>query len=294
MIWVRLIDALISGLTLGGTYALIALGLNLQYGVARILNLAYGEMTIAGAFIGLLAFTQFGISPLVSAVAILPVALVIGALLYSVAFVPLVRRAPDRDALEADTILSTFGLLFLMQGIMLAAFGGNYMSYSYLAVPVQAGPTIISMNRLIAMIAAFVVGGALFWMLKATRIGTALRAVAFNPESAPLVGIDVRFAATWAFGLGTALVIVSGILTSMFSTFSASMGVLYTMKALIVIIMGGIGNFAGCVLAALLLGLTESIVATFIDPGLTLAANYAIFLLVLIFRPAGLFGRAGG
>jgi branched-chain amino acid transport system permease protein len=290
---VRLFDALIFGLTLGGTYALIALGLNLQYGVARILNLAYGEMTIAGAFVGLLAFTHLGVSPLVSAFAILPVALMLGALLYRVAFAPLVRRAADRDALEADTILSTFGLLFLMQGVMLAWFGGNYMSYSYLAVPVQAGTTIVAMNRLIAMIAAFVLGGLLIWMLKATRVGTALRAVAFNPESAGLVGIDVRRVAMWAFGLGTAMVVVSGVLTSMFSTFSATMGVLFTMKALIVIIMGGIGNFGGCVAAALLLGLTESMVATFVDPGLTLAANYAIFLAVLVFRPAGLFGRRG-
>jgi branched-chain amino acid transport system permease protein len=92
--------------------------------------------------------------------------------------------------------------------------------------------------------------------------------------------------------MGTALVAIAGVLVSMFSTFSATMGVLFTMKALIVVIMGGVGNFVGCVLAALLLGLSESIVSTYVDPGLTLAANYAIFLLVLVFRPSGLFGRS--
>lgn len=289
----RLLDALIFGLTLGGTYALVALGLNLQYGVARILNLAYGEMTIAAAFVGLLMFTRLGVSPLLSAVAILPVSLVLGALLYRAAFAPLVKRAPDRDALEGDTILSTFGLLFLMQGAMLALFGGNYLSYSYLATPVQVGSTIVAANRLIAMVVALILGGLLFWMLKTTRIGTALRGVAVNPDCAPLVGIDVNRIAMWAFALGAAMVAVSGVLISMYSTLSATMGVLFTMKALIVIIMGGIGNFAGCVAAALLLGLTESMVSTFLDPGLTLAANYAIFLMVLVFKPAGLFGRSG-
>jgi branched-chain amino acid transport system permease protein len=217
--------------------------------------------------------------------------MVVGGALYRWAFLPLVRRAPSRDALEGDSILATFGLLFVVQGVMLAVFGGNYMSYSYLASPVALGPTVVAANRLIAMVAAVVLGGALFWVLKMTRVGTALRGVAVNPDSAPLVGIDVRQFGMWAFALGTGLVAVAGVLTSMFSTFNATMGVLFTMKALIVVIMGGVGNFAGCVAAAFLLGVTESMVSAFIDPGLTLASNYAIFLLVLVFRPAGLFGK---
>jgi branched-chain amino acid transport system permease protein len=289
----RLLDALVFGLTLGGTYALVALGLNLQYGVARILNLAYGEMLIVAAFGGLLLFTQAGVAPLLAAAALVPLALLVGALLYRVAFVPLIQRAPNRDALEGDTILSTFGLLFLLQGVMLAVFGGNYMSYSYLASAVQVGPTVVAANRLVAMVVALVLGALLFFVLKKTRLGTAFRAVAVNPDSAPLVGVDVRRIGMWAFALGTALIAVAGVLTSMFSTFSAAMGVQFTMKALIVIIMGGVGNFAGCVAAALLLGVTESLVSTFVDPGLTLAANYAMFLSVLILKPAGLFGRAG-
>lgn len=287
----RFLDALIFGLTLGGTYALVALGLNLQYGVSRILNLAYGEMLIAAAFVGLVLFTSVGLSPLLSAMLIVPLAMVLGGALYRWAFVPLVNRASNRDALEGDTILSTFGLLFVMQGVMLSIFGGNYMSYSFLASPIEIGPTVVAANRLIAMIVAMLLGGLLFWMLKATRVGTALRGVAVNPDSAPLVGIDVRQFGMWAFSLGTGLVAVAGVLVSMFSTFSATMGVMFTMKALIVVIMGGVGNFAGCVAAAFLLGVTESFVAAFLDPGLTLAANYAIFLLVLVFKPAGLFGK---
>lgn len=289
----RLIDALIIGLTLGGTYALIALGLNLQYGVARILNLAYGEMLIAAALGGLVLFMWAGVSPLAALLLIVPLAAAAGALLYKVAFLPLVRRARSREALEGDSILSTFGLLFVIQGVMLAVFGGNYMSYSFLSVPIEILGTTVAANRLLALVAALVLGGALFLFLTRTRVGTALRAVAVDPGSAPLVAIDVTKIAMLAFAMGTALVAIAGVLVSMFSTFSATMGVLFTMKALIVVIMGGVGNFVGCVLAALLLGLSESVVSTYVDPGLTLAANYAIFLLVLVFRPSGLFGRAG-
>jgi branched-chain amino acid transport system permease protein len=289
----RLIDALIFGLTLGGTYALVALGLNLQYGVARILNLAYGEMLIAAAVGGLVLFTRAGVSPLIALLLLVPVAAAAGAFLYKVAFVPLVRRARSRDALEGDSILSTFGLLFVIQGLMLAAFGGNYLSYSFLSVPIEVLGTTVAANRLLALVVALVLSCALFLILTRTRVGTALRAVAVEPGSAPLVAIDVTKIAMLAFAMGTALVAIAGVLVSMFSTFSATMGVLFTMKALIVVIMGGVGNFVGCVLAALLLGLSESLVSTYVDPGLTLAANYAIFLLVLVFRPSGLFGRAG-
>jgi branched-chain amino acid transport system permease protein len=289
----RLIDTLIFGLTLGGTYALIALGLNLQYGVARILNLAYGEMLIAAALGGLVLFTQAGISPLFALLLLVPIAAAAGAVLYKVALVPLVRRARSREALEADSILSTFGLLFVVQGLMLALFSGNYLSYSFLSIPIEVLGTTVAANRLLALVVALVLGGALFLILTRTRVGTALRAVAVDPGSAPLVAIDVTKIAMLAFAMGTALVAIAGVLVSMFSTFSATMGVLFTMKALIVVIMGGVGNFVGCVLAALLLGLSESLVSTYVDPGLTLAANYAIFLLVLVFRPSGLFGRAG-
>ncbi|HJS04454.1 MAG TPA: branched-chain amino acid ABC transporter permease [Variovorax sp.] len=288
----RLIDTLIFGLTLGGTYALIALGLNLQYGVARILNLAYGEMLIAAALGGLVLFTQVGISPLFALLLLVPIAAAAGAVLYKVALVPLVRRARSREALEADSILSTFGLLFVVQGLMLALFSGNYLSYSFLSIPIEVLGTTVAANRLLALVVALVLGGALFLILTRTRVGTALRAVAVDPGSAPLVAIDVTKIAMLAFAMGTALVAIAGVLVSMFSTFSATMGVLFTMKALIVVIMGGVGNFVGCVLAALLLGLSESIVSTYVDPGLTLAANYAIFLLVLVFRPSGLFGRS--
>jgi branched-chain amino acid transport system permease protein len=222
---------------------------------------------------------------------VVPLAALAGWAVYSLALTPLVRRAPNRDALEADSLLGTFGLLFIIQGVMLVLVGGSYLSYSFLSVPVDILGTTLAANRLLALGMAVVLGLAVWLLLTRTRIGTAIRAVSVDPVSAQLVAIDVKMLAMAAFALGTVLAAIAGVLVSMFLTFSATMGVVFTMKALIVVIMGGIGNMAGAVVAALMLGLVESFVGTFVDPGLTLAANYALFLAVLLFKPAGLFGK---
>lgn len=285
-------DALLTGLTLGGMYALVALGLNLQYGVARIMNLSYGETIIAAALLAWALFGKHGVSPLLALVAAVPLAGLAGWFVYRIILAPLVRRSATRDALEADSLLGTFGLLFIVQGVMLVMVGGTYLSYSFLSSPVDILGSKVAANRLFALGVAVVLGTAVWAMLTRTRIGTAIRAVAADPTSAQLVAIDVRRMALFAFALGSMLAAVAGVLISMFLTFSATMGVVFTMKALIVVIMGGIGNMAGAVVAALMLGLVESFVATFVDPGLTLAANYALFLGVLLIKPTGLFGKA--
>lgn len=288
-----LLDALISGLTLGGMYALIALGLNLQYGVARILNLSYGEMLIAGSLFAWALHETAGISPLLGLLLALPLAALAGLAIYRLLLVPLVRRATSAAALEADSLLGTFGLLFVFQGLMLVSVGGGYLGYAYLSVPIEFLGITVAGNRLLALAIALALGALAWWLLTRTRAGTAIRAVATDPAAAELVAIDVPRIATAAFVLGTLLAVTAGVLVSMFLTFSVTLGVVFTMKALIVVIMGGIGHMGGTVLAGLMLGLVESLVATFIDPGLTLAANYALFLAVLLWRPTGLFGRPG-
>jgi branched-chain amino acid transport system permease protein len=287
-----LVETLLTGITLGGMYALLAMGLTLQYGVARIMNLSYGEMLIAAAFAALFLFNSLGLNPLGGLILVLPAAALLSWLIYRLLMTPLVRRAGSREALEVDTILATFGLLFVIQGVMLVIFGGAYYSYSFLAIPVNILGGSVAANRLLALVVAVIVGIALYLGLTRTRLGTAVRAVAVDPASAQLVAIDVRKIAAMAFGLGGALVATGGVLVSMFLTFNANLGVVFTMKALIVVIMGGVGNLLGALLAGLLLGLTETFVATFIDPGLTLAATYIVFLGILLWRPQGLLGGA--
>lgn len=287
-----LFSAILTGLVLGGTYALIAMGLTLQYGVARIMNLAYGDLIIAGSFGAMLLFTAAGINPLIALFIVVPLGFALSWLVYALMLQPLARRSPNRDRLEGDSILATFGLLFVIQGVALVLFGANYQSYSFLAVPIDVLGTTIAANRLLALALAVLFGVGLWLLLTRTRFGTVIRAVAANPGSAPLVGINVDHVARLAFALGGGLAAAGGVVVSMYLTFSATMGVIFTMKALIVVIMGGVGNLLGALAAGLILGVVETLVSSFIDPGLTLAATYLIFLAVLVVRPQGLFGQA--
>mgnify|MGYP000495124482 CR=1 FL=1 len=148
------------------------------------------------------------------------------------------------------------------------------------------------LNRVAAFCAAALLCLLLWLWLTRTRTGLSLRAVSVNPEAAGLVGIDVPRASALAFSIGGAVTAAGGALLSMFLTMDASIGVIFTMKALIIVIMGGVREIRGTILAAFILGFAETLVASLVDPGLTLAAAYTLFILVLLFRPQGLLGRA--
>lgn len=282
---------LILGLVLGGTYALLALGLTLQYGIARIMNLAYGEFTLVAAFVLVTLFRGLGITPIWAMLLIGPAGYVVGYIIYAVMMRPLVERSGGGGRLEVDTILATFGLLFLVQGVLLVIFGANFTSISYLDQGVSVLGVTVALNKLLAFLICVVVGSCLIFVLSRTNWGLTLRAVAQTPSAAPLVGIDVNKVARQGFALGTALAATGGASIAMYQTFSATDGVVFTMKALVIVIMGGVGNVPGALLAGLLLGIVETFVATAVDPGLTMAATFAIFLVVLLWRPQGLFGR---
>lgn len=283
-------DIVISGLLLGGTYALIAMGLNLQYGVARIMNLANGEVLALGALSAFWSFTTIGLSPLLTLFVVAPLAFGCSWLIYRLLLVSLVRRSKTQAALEVDSILATFGMSFFLVGLMVAVHA-EYFTYSFLASPFEVLGTTVALNRVVAFCFAVTIGGALYLWLNRTRAGMAVRAVAVSPEAAGLVGINVERISALAFAVGGMVTGIAGVLVSTFITLDASVGVIFTMKALIIVIMGGVGDIRGAVIAALVLGLVETTVASLIDPGLTLAAAYLIFLLILLFRPQGLFGR---
>ena len=286
------IDIVIAGAVVGGMYALVAMGLTLQYGVARIMNLSHGESLIAAAFGAHWGFAALAINPLLGLLIAIPLGFIANWLIYQILLIPLVRRAKNRGMLEVDSILATFGLLFVVQGVMLVTFGGQFNTMNYLSIPVNVLGSNVALNRLIALGFAVIIGAILYLALTRTRYGTAIRAVAVDPVAAQLVAIDVRRASAFAFALGGALAAAGGVLIAMFTTFTAAMGVVFTMKALIVIIMGGVGNLLGALLAGLMLGLAETAVARLVDPGLTIAVTYALFLIVLLWWPTGLFGRA--
>ena len=220
-----------------------------------------------------------------------PLAFVANWAIYRVMILPLVRRAKSQGQLEVDSILATFGLSFVAIGILLAMFGGEFLAYSYLATPFVILGQPYALNRIVAFLCAAVLCAGLYVWLHHTRAGLTLRAVSVNPSAAGLVGINVARTSALAFALGGAVSASGGALLSMFLNFDASLGVIFTLKALVIVIMGGVGDIRGAIVASFILGLTETAVATYLDPGLTLAAAYILFIVILLIRPEGLFGR---
>lgn len=284
-------EVVLNGLILGGMYGLIALGLNLQYGIARMLNLSYGEFFTAGAFSSFFAVTLYHLNPMFGLLVSIPASFALNWLIYRFLLLPLIRRAPNQDALDGDVVLLTFGLLFVFQGLEQVYWGGNVRAYYYLSFSVNFLGASLPANRLVAFFAALVLGGLLILALHKTRVGTALRAIAIDPIAAGLTGINVLNLSALAYALGGAMVAISGALVSMFLASSASAGIVYTLKALIVIIVGGPGRMGGALAAGMLLGVAEQVGGYLVDPGLTLAINYSILILVLLVRPTGLFAR---
>jgi branched-chain amino acid transport system permease protein len=285
-----MLEVVLNGLVLGGMYGLIALGLNLQFGIARMLNLSYGEFFMYGAFLALFTVTWYQLNPLIGLVPAIPLAFAINWLIYRYLFEPLIRRAPNRDALDADIVLVTFGLLFVFRGIAEVNLSGNLTGFDFLNFGVHIFGAIIPANRLLAFVVSLIIGGALILMLRKTRFGSALRAIAIDPTAASIIGINVQQLSALAFALGGALIAVSGVLVSTFSTVSAGIGIQYTLKALIIVIVGGPGRMGGALAAGILLGVAETVALQFVS-GLALAINYAILILVLLIRPTGLFAR---
>ena len=283
-------DIIVSGFLLSGTYALVAMGLNLQYGVARIMNLANGEVLVFGALASFWLYTTSQISPLLTIILVIPISFLGNWLIYRFLLTPLVQRSKTQGHLEVDSILATFGMSFILIGIMVSIEGG-FFAYNYLSMPISVIGSTTSLNRLIAFIIAVFIGSMLYLWLNHTRSGVAVRAISVSTEASGLVGINVPRVSALAFALGGVVTAVGGALISTFITLDASIGVVFTLKALIIVIMGGVGDIRGAIVAAVILGVVETTVATLIDPGLTLAAAYFIFLLILLFRPQGLFGR---
>ncbi|MBQ58184.1 branched-chain amino acid ABC transporter permease [bacterium] len=283
-------DIIVSGFLLSGTYALVAMGLNLQYGVARIMNLANGEVLVFGALASFWLYTTSQISPLLTIILVIPISFLGNWLIYRFLLTPLVKRSKTQGHLEVDSILATFGMSFILIGIMVSIEGG-FFAYNYLSMPISVIGSTTSLNRLLAFIIAVFIGSMLYLWLNHTRSGVAVRAISVSTEASGLVGINVPRVSALAFALGGVVTAVGGALISTFITLDASIGVVFTLKALIIVIMGGVGDIRGAIVAAVILGVVETTVATLIDPGLTLAAAYFIFLLILLFRPQGLFGR---
>jgi branched-chain amino acid transport system permease protein len=287
---VKILDVAISGLLLGGIYALIAVGLSLQYGVARVLNIAHGEFIMLGAFVTWWLYAMLDINPLASLAIGGPIIFIIGYILYRTLFTRLRNSSASPAAFEGSSMLACFGLLFIIQNLAILIWGADMKGYSYLAFPVNFGGAKFAANRLVTLGFALAIGLVFYLFLARTRLGKAIRAAAQDPAAAGLMGVNINQVLALCFGFGALMAGFGGTLISMSYKIEPTMGLEYTIIALIVIVLGGLGSIPGSFIGGLLLGLVGSIV-TYIQPGLSLVAYYVIFMLLLLVKPTGILGK---
>jgi branched-chain amino acid transport system permease protein len=285
-----IIDILISGLVMGGIYALIAAGLGLQYGVGRVLNVAHGEFIMVGAFGAWTLFTFFGISPLLSLVICGPILFLIGFLIHRTLFQYLRGRSESIEAFADSSLLASFGLLFILQNLALLVWKADIRAYTYLDSSVTIFGAVFAANRLVALLFAVIITGGFYLFLTRTRLGKAIRAAAEDPVTAQVMGVNIHRVLAICFGLGALMAGFAGPLLSMIYDIQPTMGLEYTVIAIIVVVLGGLGSITGSLAGGFILGLVGSIV-TYFDAGLSLIAYYVIFILMLLFKPTGILGK---
>jgi branched-chain amino acid transport system permease protein len=280
----------ITGLILGGIYALVAVGLSLQYGVGRVLNVSHGEFIMLGAFATFSLFTKYEINPLLAIGLIAPALFVLGYLVHQIFFQYLRSTSPSSDVFSARSLLASFGLLFVVQNLILIAWGPSLKGYTYLNSPVSIFGASYSKNRLVALFVSVGVSVIFYLFISRTRLGKAIRAAAEDPTMANVVGVNIHQVLGICFGLGTMLAGLAGVLISLMFQLQSAMSLEYTIIAIVVVVFGGLGSITGSLIGGFALGLVISVV-NFYDPSLSLISFYAIFMLLLLVKPSGILGR---
>ena len=238
----NILDIIITGLILGGIYALIAVGLTLQYGVGRVLNVAHGEFILLGALLTYTLYTGFGISPLIAIAIITPVLFVIGYILDRTLFNYLRKKAPNVDAFSGTSLLASFGLVLVMQNLMLLIWGANLKGYTYLNTSVSIFGALYGLNRLLALGMAVGVSVIFYVFIKSSRLGKAIRSAAEDPVTAQVMAVNVKQVLAICFGLGAAMAGLAGILYSMMFELQPGKGIELTIIAIVVVVFGGLGS----------------------------------------------------
>ncbi|HHX75439.1 MAG TPA: branched-chain amino acid ABC transporter permease [Firmicutes bacterium] len=287
---IAFINILVNGLLLGGIYAITAVGLSLQYGVARILNIAHGEFIMVGAFITFILHAKLGINPLFGLAVAGPVLFVVGYLIHRILFKTLKDRTPSPAVFEGSSMLMAFGVLFVVQSIAIFIWGTNVQGYSYMAYSVYLGDIRFSANRLVILVAAVLICLFFYLFLTRTRTGKAIRAASQDPEAAGLMGVNINRMLALCFAFGAMMAGFAGMLISMVFPIYTTMGMQYTIIAIIVVVLGGLGSIPGSLIGGFLLGIFGAIVSSK-DPGLYMAAYYLLFMVLLLVKPSGIFGR---
>lgn len=281
-------NVLAVGLLLGGIYALVSIGLNLIFGVIRVVNFAQGEFVMLAMYGTYFTVTTLRIDPYLSLVFVLPALFVLGVAVQRFVLQPLQNE-------HLMQMFATFGLLILFENIVLAMTRGAALSINtpVAALTIAIGEVQISVVRVIALVVATAVALALGLYLRYTLTGKAIRAVAQDRKAARLMGIDVERTFMLTFGIGAALAGLAGVLLTPIYTLSPQIGASFVVAAFAVVVLGGLGSVKGAFVGGIIVGMIEAIAGFYLDPALKHAVWFMVFIIVLIVKPSGLFGHAG-
>ena len=284
-----ILNGLANGLIVGGIYALIGVSLTLLYGVLRVVNFAHGEFVIAGSFFAFVLFSTLHIPPLLALPLVAAAFFAAGWVLYYV----LIPRLSKSDDPELMSFLMFYGVSIAAAALMLLLFEADSrtIDYTFSPVSIQVGPIYISTARLVALAITIVISIALALFLFRTLPGKALRAAIMNREAIQIMGVDIVRLSAFAFALAASLAGVTGVLVALvFPAFNPFSGTEYTIIAFIVVVLGGLGNPVGALLAGVIFGLAEQMATVFLPQALAQIVGFVILVGTIFLRPSGLLG----
>jgi branched-subunit amino acid ABC-type transport system permease component len=275
---------LVDGLLLGFVYGIAAIGMSLIWGVMKVINLSHNMLIVYGMFMAYLLFNNLGLNPYLAILLVAIVGLLMGMLIYVIA-VQRVINAP-----QLSTLLATFSVSMIMTGLATAMWTNSPRNVEYSLGSLSLGPVTLPGTRVVAALVAILATGGLFFFLYRTRPGRYIRAVANNRAAAEMVGVPSNQILALSFGLGAMVAAISGGLIATFFPFNVLSGMNYQLKSFVVCVLGGLGNPLGALIGGLILGMLEGVIPIFAQTSWVPVFEFGLFVLIIIFRPSGLFG----
>jgi branched-chain amino acid transport system permease protein len=284
------LQAVINGLLIGGVYSLTAVGLNLIFGVMRIVNFAHGALMMVGMYIAYWSVTLLPINPYLSLLIVILALFALGALIQNFLINP-IMSAPEHNQL-----LLTLGVSLFLENLALFMWSPDYrvMATPLANINYYFGDISLSLVRMLAFGVAMVCSAVLYLILTHTDLGKAIRAASEEREGAVLMGINVRRIYFFSFGIGAACAGVAGATITPFFPVYPHVGGLFVITAFVVVVLGGMGSFGGAFVGGLIIGVAESIGAIFLPGSMKAIVSFAIFILILLFKPTGILGGHRG
>ncbi len=284
----ELLQHLVNALILGSTYALLGIGLTLIFGIMRVVNFTHGELYALGAYAVFFLEVSLGVNFFLALVLAVIVGCAVGAAIEFVLLRPLL------DADIDTTMLVMIGAWIVMQNTELLYWGGvsKAVMTPFPDEPLQIGPVFVSWLRLFVLVVALILIGATYALINRTKLGKAMRATFQDRDTAALMGVNIKGIYTATFAIGSGLAAAAGALLGPVFLVTPSMGDLASLKAFAIVILGGLGNITGATLGGFILAFVEEIGAGYISSGYRDAMGFLIIIIVLLFKPTGLFARA--